>query len=136
MPPYVSYMYMYVSSFHFPQPSLLHLHPHFLSYTVLTYLRCQDYILIDRGQFGTTELCGNITLESEFGSLEEGKFTIFFRSSETTRGRGFRMFVVCFKPEERDQPGDLYRCAVHKCHKFVNIISISTSCFITPFRLL
>lgn len=90
----------------FSHPSLLHLHPPSLS-CHCTHLRCQDYTLIDRGSFGTTELCGNTTLESEFGSLEQGNFQVFFRSSEITRGRGFRMLVVCFKPEERDRPGDL-----------------------------
>ena len=79
-----------------------------LIFSPYKFFRCQDYILIDRGSFGTTEVCGNTTLENEVGSLEGGQFKIFFRSSERNRKPGFRMLVVCFKPEERDSEGDLY----------------------------
>ena len=37
--------------------------------------RCQDYILIDRGVAGTTEICGNTTSEESEGELESGKFS-------------------------------------------------------------
>ena len=68
--------------------------------------RCQDYILIDRGVAGTTEICGNTTSKESEGELEYGKFTVFFRSSERLRFRGFEMQIVCFRPDERDLPGD------------------------------
>ena len=57
--------------------------------------RCQDYLLIDNGPFGTTELCGNTTTVLE---LQTGDFTVYFRTSEEGRRRGFEMYVVCFNP--------------------------------------
>ena len=52
-------------------------------------------ILIDKDPFGTTELCGNTTTVLE---LQTGNFTVYFRTSEEGRRRGFEMFVVCFNP--------------------------------------
>ena len=67
--------------------------------------RCVDYVLIDRGDFGTTEICGNQSLlESK---LNVGKFKVIFRSSDTTSGAGFQMIVTCFQEAERDLPGSI-----------------------------
>lgn len=69
--------------------------------------RCQDYVEIDRGSFGTSEFCGNDTANATTSQLELGTFNITFRTSEMVRGVGFSMLVVCFKPSERDLEGCL-----------------------------
>ena len=51
----------------------------------------------------TTEICGNNISAIE---LESGKFTVFFRSSEILQFRGFEMYIICFRPDEKDLPGD------------------------------
>ena len=67
--------------------------------------RCQDYILIDRGDFGTTEICGNTSLITRELKLNGGRFKVFFRSSEEKNDTGFQMYVLCFREAERDMPG-------------------------------
>jgi hypothetical protein len=69
--------------------------------------RCQDYILIDRGDFGTSEICGNESFINRELQLNGGKFRVFFRSSEQVKGEGFQMYVICFREAERDLPGCL-----------------------------
>ena len=75
------------------------------------HCRCQDYILIDSGVGRTTEICGNISANSVF-TLGTRNFTVYFRSSETINHKGFEMYIVCFRPNETDQPGDYHRA----CH--------------------
>lgn len=77
----------------------------------LNWCRCQDYLLIDRGDFGTTEICGNKTPNSSLLQLESHSFKVFFRTSEQNRYPGFEMYVICFKEEERDLPG-IISCAI------------------------
>ena len=72
---------------------------------MLSICRCQDYILIDRGPFGTTELCGNSTSDDSVLELESRNFTVYFRTSEDTVARGFQMLIVCFNHEERNLEG-------------------------------
>ena len=67
--------------------------------------RCQDYILIDRGAFGTTELCGNMGGKDSLLQLESGNFSVFFRTSEQKKDTGFEMYAICFEPEEQNVSG-------------------------------
>ena len=56
---------------------------------------------------GTTEICGNVpptVLNLEFGTVK-----IFFRSSETVKFKGFEMYIICFRQDERDLPGNGFR---------------------------
>ena len=82
---------------------------------MLVIYRCQDYILIDSGPFGTTELCGNTTTVLE---LQIRNFTVYFRTSEEGRRRGFEMFVVCFNP------GTIYNNIkqIHYTYRYFNNI--------------
>ena len=57
-------------------------------------LRCEDYILIDRGASGTEEICGNMS--SGPSTDLENSFRVLFRTSEFGQGAGFSMLVVCF----------------------------------------
>ena len=57
--------------------------------------RCQDYILIDRGEGGTTEICGNSTTDNNTFLLDSNNFTVFFRTSEVGRFQGFKMNIAC-----------------------------------------
>ena len=54
---------------------------------------------------GTTEICGNTTANDAVAELELGKFTVFFRSSEMLSFKGFEMYIICFRPDERNLPG-------------------------------
>ena len=76
--------------------------------SILIFYRCQDYILIDRGDFGTSEICGNESFINRELQLNGGKFRVFFRSSEQVKGEGFQMYVICFREAERDLPGNLF----------------------------
>ena len=58
-----------------------------------------------RGNFGQEELCGNRSMGINPRNLEEGKLTIFFRTSEIKRYPGFRMLIVCFKKNEKNLDG-------------------------------
>jgi hypothetical protein len=69
--------------------------------------KCQDYILIDRGVGGTTEICGNSVPKDSLMELQPRNFTVFFRTSETEKFTGFEMYIICFQPEERNQTGCL-----------------------------
>ena len=75
--------------------------------------RCQDYILIDRGQYGTTEICGTEPFISRELKLNEGKFKVFFRTSEQVKGEGFQMYIICFQETERDMEGNNCSCMSH-----------------------
>ena len=73
---------------------------------ISTNCRCVDYIFIDRGSFGTTEICGNQSLLEL--KLNVGKFKVIFRSSDRiSGGAGFKMIVTCFQEMERDLPGSI-----------------------------
>ena len=74
----------------------------YLFTSVLVFHRCQDYILIESGLSETSEFCGNTTATTL--ELQTGTFTVYFRTSEEGRGRGFEMYVVCFNPEHREFP--------------------------------
>ena len=71
----------------------------------INILRCEDYILIDLGTLGTTELCGNDTLQQLAYTLEFGSTNVTFRTSESVQGVGFMMLVICFRETDRDLPG-------------------------------
>ena len=82
--------------------------------------RCEDYILIDRGGFGSTEICGNNTSTTHTivrsNTLQSRNLLrIFFRTSdsESVRGRGFQMFVICAAPGD---PGIVHTCIVNIEH--------------------
>ena len=82
-----------------------------LYYAQLNTFRCQDSLIVDRGNFGTTEVCGSRTLElnssrSSVLNLQPQSFTILFRTSEEVRGKGFQMYVICFKDEPLE--GNVY----------------------------
>ncbi|CAI8014636.1 hypothetical protein GBAR_LOCUS9133, partial [Geodia barretti] len=64
--------------------------------------RCQDYILIDRGTSGPTEICGNSS-NGAMSELESGSFTVIFRTSEEKKFGGFEIHVICFREEDRDR---------------------------------
>ena len=70
----------------------------------LFFYRCQDYVDIMVGTFGSNEVCGNETSTNKVLKLDFGNYTVVFRSSEAVRGEGFEMYSICFKPEERDLP--------------------------------
>ena len=67
--------------------------------------RCQDYLQIDRGAFGTTDVCGDTPSPDAVVQLEFGDFTAVFRTSEEVRGVGFQMYTVCFKQAETNLIG-------------------------------
>ena len=73
--------------------------------------RCEDYILIDRGDFGSTEICGNdtstanILLSNNSNTLQSSNLKVIFRTSESVRGHGFQLFVICAPP---DDPGIIH----------------------------
>jgi hypothetical protein len=69
--------------------------------------KCQDYILIDRGMSGTTEICGNSASNDSVLELESGSFTVFFRTSEEKKLGGFEMYIICFRAADRDRRGCL-----------------------------
>ena len=53
-------------------------------------------------------MCGNDSIMNRESTLNEGKFTVFFRSSERVKGEGFQMYVICFREAERDMPGNIF----------------------------
>ena len=63
--------------------------------------RCQDYILIDRGAAGVTEICGNLsTAFDSIFSLDFGSLRVVFRSGEASEGfTGFSMVLYCINPQ-------------------------------------
>ena len=71
------------------------------------HFRCQDYILIDRGMGGTTEICGNSSSDDSVLELQSPEFTVFFRTSEEKKFRGFQMYIICFREADRDRRGYL-----------------------------
>ena len=72
---------------------------------VLLLYRCSDYILIDRGTGGTTEVCGNTPGDNSMLQLQSGEFKVFFRTSEENTVKGFQMYIICFQPSEADLEG-------------------------------
>lgn len=66
--------------------------------------RCQDYVQIIRGSFGTTDVCGKTPTTNAVLSLEFGDFTVVFRTSEEVTGVGFQLYSICYRPAERDLP--------------------------------
>ena len=82
--------------------------------------RCQDSLFIDRGNFGTTEVCGSRTLKlnlshSSVLNQQSESFRVVFRTGEgeEDRGRGFQMFVICFKDEPLE--GEMSSIAASYC---------------------
>ena len=73
--------------------------------------RCEDYILIDRGDSGTIEICGNSTSTADMillsNNFKSSNLTVIFRTSESVQGHGFQMFVFCAAP---DDPGIMHTC--------------------------
>ena len=73
---------------------------------VLLLYRCSDYILIERGTGGTTEVCGNTPGDNSMLQLQSGEFKVFFRTSEENTVKGFQMYIICFlPPSEADLEG-------------------------------
>ena len=72
---------------------------------VLLLYRCSDYILIERGTGGTTEVCGNTTGNNSMLQLQSGEFKVFFRTSEENTVKEFQMYIICFQPSEADIEG-------------------------------
>ena len=68
--------------------------------------RCQDYLQIIRGDFGTTDNCGTSPSMDAVIELEFGDYTAVFRTSEDIRGEGFQMYSICFQPLERNLEGN------------------------------
>ncbi|CAI8036334.1 hypothetical protein GBAR_LOCUS20360 [Geodia barretti] len=67
--------------------------------------RCQDYLQIVRGEFGTTDNCGTTPSMDAVIELEFGDYTTVFRTSEEIQGEGFQMYTICFQPLERNLEG-------------------------------
>ena len=69
----------------------------------LLLCRCEDSIIIDRGNFGSTEICGNSTSTANisYNGLQTGNFKVFFRTSESVQGRGFQMLVMCAASDDQ-----------------------------------
>ena len=69
----------------------------------LLLCRCEDYILIDRGDFGSTEICGNSTSTADisYNALQSSNFKMIFRTSESVQGRGFQMLVMCAASDDQ-----------------------------------
>ena len=65
--------------------------------------RCSDYVIIDRGIAGTTEICGNSP--SSDSRIQLNNFTVTFRSDKERTYTGFEMYVTCFWPEEANKEG-------------------------------
>lgn len=67
--------------------------------------KCQDFILIKRGTFGSTEICGNRTAIDSVLKLQSPSFQVLFRTSEVGQHGGFRMYAICFDSKEGDKEG-------------------------------
>lgn len=79
--------------------------------------RCEGSLIIDLGDFGTTEVCGQTLNVSGSSYLNQHpqSLRILFRtgefehtSDEETRGKGFQMYVICFKDEPLEGKMSLY----------------------------
>ena len=69
--------------------------------------RCQDYLQIIRPPFGGVEECGTTPSSSSLLQLENGRFTVVFRTSEKIfEGGGFEMYVLCYRPLETGMDGN------------------------------
>ena len=55
--------------------------------------------------YGQNEFCSNKSMTIDPQNLEQGKLTVFFHTSERVTKPGFRMLVVCFKPNEENFDG-------------------------------
>ena len=60
---------------------------------------CYDFIRINRGRAGTTEICDRIGSSNFLLQLESGNFTVTFRTSAEGEFPGFQMYIVCFEPQ-------------------------------------
>ena len=78
--------------------------------------RCQDFILIDRGISGTSEICGNSIPNATVSELQSGNFTVYFRTSEKKKLGGFEMYVICFREADRDRRGDSLYTIIDAIH--------------------
>ena len=65
--------------------------------------RCSDYgrdfITVDRGRFGTLEMCGNSidsSLVLELQHQWSGNLRVTFHTSQRDRYPGFEMYIICF----------------------------------------
>ena len=93
------------------QPTRMHTHipTHAHTYTPIAHppslSRCQDYLQIIRGSFGTTDSCGSVPSDDAVVQLEFADYTAVFRTSEQVRGEGFEMYSICFRPVERNLEG-------------------------------
>jgi hypothetical protein len=58
---------------------------------------CYDFIRINRGRAGTTEICDRIGSSNFLLQLESGNFTVTFRTSAEGEFPGFQMYIVCFE---------------------------------------
>ena len=74
-----------------------------------SFCRCEDYLLIDNGELGYIEICGNSA--PNISGILPGNTTIVFRTSEKGQYTGFQMIVICFNESEEDIPGMLYSMA-------------------------
>ena len=97
-------MHMHTHNPHTCTPTYPHMHT--LTHThSLSLPRCQDYLQIIRGSFGTTDSCGSVPSEDAVVQLEFADYTAVFRTSEQVRGEGFEMYSICFRPVERNLEG-------------------------------
>jgi hypothetical protein len=67
--------------------------------------RCSDYrtdfITVDRGRFGTLEMCGNSidsSLVLELQRRWSGNLRVKFHTNRRERYPGFEMYIICFNP--------------------------------------
>ena len=68
--------------------------------------RCRDYIRIIRPIFGVLEFCGNTFSRPSYVHLSDPAFTVVFRTSEVSKGgKGFQMYVTCFRTAENNEKG-------------------------------
>ena len=70
---------------------------------------------------GAIEECGNTSSTFFLSELEFGRFTVVFGTSQETRGEGFELYTLCYKPAEQFLPGIrrqytlLCKCIVTLC---------------------
>ena len=69
----------------------------FIVSLVTLSLRCEDYIIIDRGAFGSEEICGSMSSDS-FTLVGSNSFHVIFRTSQSWQEAGFRILAACFDP--------------------------------------
>jgi hypothetical protein len=72
--------------------------------------RCSDYrtdfITVDRGRFGTLEMCGNSidsSLVLELQRRWSGNLRVKFHTNRRERYPGFEMYIICFDRHSEDK---------------------------------